>query len=281
MPGLLGEEVAHVVDAGVEHRRARVDLGAVARREQHDLGQVLAERERRAAPWGDPPTGPSSARGARPGTVRWFSPTTTRDTSATAPSPRARRPARIRSSMPESRARRQSASSLERPPARMRFPGLGEQLEQRLVLGAHLVGQPWSRSQAARAGLRPPVPTVTTRSPRRTTDIRVNEQLAGSSAALHPDPAGLAGLEDRPVDRRGRSWRRWRARRRRGRRRRRPAPRPSGGPASSHARTSSPSSGATTWTSAPAARSASILRAAIRPAPTTTHRRPATRRFTG
>ena len=31
--------------------------------------------------------------------------------------------------------------------------------------------------------------------------MRVNEQFAGSSAALHPDPAGLAGLEDGAVDR--------------------------------------------------------------------------------
>ena len=37
-------------------------------------------------------------------------------------------------------------------------------------------------ARSARAGLRPPVPMVTTRSPWRTTDVSVNEQLAGSSA---------------------------------------------------------------------------------------------------
>ena len=43
--GLLGEEVADVVDAVVEPGGPGVDLGAVARREQHDLGQVLPTLE--------------------------------------------------------------------------------------------------------------------------------------------------------------------------------------------------------------------------------------------
>ena len=93
--------------------------------------------------------------------------------------------------MPESNARCQSASSLERPDGAQRFPGLGEQVEQGLVLRAELLvevpPEVGGERRAAAAGA-----DATTRSARRTTDISVKEQLAGSSALLTQTRAGLA-----------------------------------------------------------------------------------------
>jgi hypothetical protein len=117
-------------------------------------------------------------------------------------------------------------------------------------------------------------------SPRRTTDISVNEQLLGSSAEFtqtrRSSPAwntarftagsSVAVVANQASPRSAGS---------------KPRSRTLIRPASRHARTSSPSRGATTVTSAPAARRVSILRAAIRPAPTTTQRRPRTSRLTG
>ena len=102
----------------------------------------------------------------------------------------------------------------------------------------------------ARAGLRPPVPMVTTRSPWRTTDIRVNEQLAGSSAEFtqtrRASPASntarftagssVAAVASQAPSRSAGAKRRSATVRR---------------PASGQARTSSPTSGATTWTCGP------------------------------
>ena len=145
----------------------------------------------------------------------------------------------------------QSASSLERPVGPQRFPGLGEQVEQCLVLGPDLVarGAAAARWRAPGCGRR--CRSLTTRSPRRTTDMSVNEQFAGSSARVHPHPAGLAGLEHRAVDGgiAGGGGREPGAVEVGGRER--PLGRASSRPASAQARTSSPTSGATTCTSAP------------------------------
>ena len=271
----VGEEVAHVLHRRVEQRGVGVDLGAVARGEQHDLGEVLAPRERlerlRAAPSGATAMRSSSSTG----TVRWLRPTTTRDMPRSISLASSTRPARIRSSMPESRADCQSASSLERPAARSSSRASRQHVEQGRVLGAQLVSAARRRSHVASAGLRPPVPIVTTRSPWRTTDIRVNEQFAGSSAEFtqtrRASPAsktawstvgiaGGGGGEPGVVEVGGLE------------RRARPA---SSRPASAHAahlvadRRARPRA-----RRRPPSSSASILRAAMRPAPTTTQRRP-------
>ena len=115
------------------------------------------------------------------GTVRWLRPTTTRDMPGASPwlRPRARRGSvracRNRGPTANRRPRWNAprTAALPAPPTARptvsRTPGPTPGVKRR-------------RSHVARAGLRPPVPTVTTRSPRRTTDMRVNEQLAGSSA---------------------------------------------------------------------------------------------------
>ena len=269
---LLGEEVAHVVDAVVEARRARVDLGAVARGEQHQLGEVLSGCERRAAPSGRP-EGATVMRSSRStAAVRWFSPTTTRDTPAEAPS---LRPSGRRGSDRACRNRGHVANSaplLERPAARS-CSRASESRSSRTAHSGPISDCTWSLRYVASAGLRPPVPIATTRSPWRTTDMSVNEQLAGSSAALtqirRASPAAktsafTAGSSVAAVASHAPS--RSSAVKARSSRVSRPS--------SCHARTSSSTCEATTCTVAPAASSASILRAAIRPAPTTTHRRP-------
>ncbi len=112
-----GEEVAYVADRGVEVRAARVDLGAVARRQQHDLEQVLARGEivQRLR---EPSSGTVMRSRSSTGTVRWFRPTTRRDTSSTTPLPRRSDPcARV----PRCRRRTRIASRrprIERPVAR-------------------------------------------------------------------------------------------------------------------------------------------------------------------
>src|SRR5204862_5974050 len=95
----------------------------------------------------------------------------------------ATRPARTRSTMPESKARCQSALSLERPEARQASRA-SESSSSRTSYSGPSSSFKSRRRWAARAGLRPPVPTATTRSARRITDIIVKEQFAGPSALL-------------------------------------------------------------------------------------------------
>ena len=197
---LVGEEVADVVDAGVEHRRAGVDLGAVARREQHRLGQVLAERERVQR------LGETRRRNRHPleqldrdGPVVQSDDDErhVRNSSFASGS----RPARIRSSMPESRARRQSASSEERPPARIASRASRQQLEQRLVLRAELAGQPLPEpgGQGRTPPARPDGDDQVAPPDHRHQGERAVGRVVGR---VHPDPAGLTGLEHGPVHRR-------------------------------------------------------------------------------
>ena len=213
------------------------------------------------------------------GTVRWFRPTTRRDTSSTTPLPRRRDPYAPVSTMPPSNADCQLASSDERPEPR-NSSRASESMSSRVSYSGPISSSSRRRRCAASAGLRPPVPTVTTRSPRRITDISVKEQLAGSSAlltqtraaspaawtaALTPGSSVAVSASHAPsrsAPRNGRSCSTSR-------------------PASAQFRTSAPTAGATTSTAAPASSSGSILRAAMRPAPTTTTRRPRTSRFTG
>ena len=192
------------------------------------------------------------------------------------------RPARTRSTMPESNARCQSASSLERPEARRRFPGLGRAGRAASRTQGRSPRSSRRRRCAASAGLRPPVPIATTRSARRTTDISVKEQLAGSSALFTQTRRGLARRVHRAVDRGivGGGEREPRAVEIGGLER---ALGQHGAPAlvrpAAHlvadlrARPPRPRRRASS--------SGSILRAAMRPAPTTTTRRPRTSRFTG
>ena len=190
-----------VADRGVEVRAARVDLGAVARREHDDLEQVLAGARGRAAPSASCSSGTVIRSSSSTGTVRWFRPTTIRDTSSRAPSPR-RRARRGRGPRCPSRtpaANRRLRSNAPRPAA---LPGprrAGRAASRTQGRSPRSSGR---RRWAASAGLRPPVPIATTRSARRTTDISVNEQLAGSSALLTQTRARLARREHRRVDRR-------------------------------------------------------------------------------
>ena len=145
-----------VADRGVEVRAARVDLGAVARGEHHDLEQVLARREvvqhlRRAAP-----RAPSSARAARPARCGGSDRRRSETRAQAAPSPR--RCAR-RGPGPRCRNRTPVANRrprCERPDGPQRFPGLGEQVEQGLVLRADLLVQapPEVRRRAPGCGRR-------------------------------------------------------------------------------------------------------------------------------
>ena len=246
-----------------------------------------AARPRRGARSGRATRAPSgSAAGAiasrsrsSTGTVRWFRPTTTRDMRAASPWLRRHdrrgsiRACRNRAPVANLRLRRnvRTPGALPGPPTGCRagsaYSGPSSASKRAL-------------SHEASAGLRPPVPIVTTRSPLRTTDIRVNEQFSGSSAELTQTWRSSAAANTAwstsgsPVAVVASQ-----------------APSRSAGsnfrsssrslPASAHSRTSGVASGATTWTSAPASRSAAIFRAAMRPAPTTTHRRDATTRFTG
>ena len=180
----LGEEVAHVLDRRVEQRgvRRRPRCGCTstaarprrgARAAPSDV-QRLGERRRAR---------PSSARAARPGTVRWFSPTTTRDTPAAAPWPR---PRGRRGSGRACRNRgpaRQSASSRGTPRGPHLFPGLREQRRAASrTRGPSSVAEVPAQPGRPGPGCARRCRSVTTRSPWRTTDISVNEQLAGSSA---------------------------------------------------------------------------------------------------
>ena len=172
-----------------------VDLGAVARGEQRrprarcsragEIVQRLRRARRRA---------PSCARAARParcgGSVRRRS----RDTSAAAPLPRRHVPARTSSSdagIEAPIANRRPRWNAPRPAA---LPGPRTAASSSVSYSGPSSSASRRRSQAASAGLRPPVPTVTTRSPRRTTDISVKEQLAGSSALFTQTRPRLAGL---------------------------------------------------------------------------------------
>src|SRR5258708_35147498 len=91
------------------------------------------------------------------------------------------RPALTRSRMPESNARCQSASSELVPPDRSSSRP-SDRIPNRVSYSAPISVLRWRFNHVASAGLRPPVPIATTRSPWRTTDISVKEQLAGSSA---------------------------------------------------------------------------------------------------
>ena len=190
------------------------------------------------------------------------------------------RPARIRSSMPESSADCQSGSSLERPAARSSSRASDSTSNSVAYSGPsssrQSPPQPRGQGRAAPAGADGDHEIALAH------DRHEGERaVRGVVGGVHPDPPGLAGLEHRAVDRGvagggggepgvvevgGREL---------------PLGRAASRPASAQARTSSPTSGATTCTSAPAASRASILRAAMRPAPTTTQRRPATTRLTG
>ena len=110
--------------------------------------------------------------------------------------------------------------------------------------------------------------------------MRLNEQFAGSSARVHPDPARLAGLEHGPVHLRASVavTASQASSRSAGTNSRSTS---GAGPASASARTPSPTSGATTSTSAPAASRTRSCGPRSGPPPTTTHRRPATRKFAG
>ena len=133
----LGEEVAHVADRGMEARAACVDLGAVARRQHDGLREVLTRgdvveclrqpRRRDADPLEHPDRN-------RPVVETDDDQRHVRSNSFAS----SIRPDLTRSRMPESNARCQSASSQLGPVARMASRALGEQVEQRCVLGSEL-----------------------------------------------------------------------------------------------------------------------------------------------
>ena len=272
---VVGEEVADVLHRRVEERGVGVDLGAVAGGEQHDLGEVLAPPTRTCSALGSPSGATAMRSSSSTGTVRWFRPTTTRDTPGAISLASSTRPARIRSSMPESKRRLPIGVLAGTPGGPQLFPGLRQQVEQGLVLGPELLSQsppqPRGEGRAAPAGADGDHEVAPA-------DDRHQRERAvrGVVGGVHPDPPGLARLEHRAVDR-GHAGggggepgavevgglERPLGQRPAGRRRPRPAPRrrPRARPRA---------------TSAPAASSGSILRAAMRPAPTTTQRRPAT-----
>ena len=195
-----GEERADVTDRGVEVRAARVDLDAIAGGEHHDLEQVLAcaevvEHLRKLLLRHRHPLEQVDRRRA----VVEADHDQRHEFKSSFAS--ATRPARTRSTMPESKARCQSASSLERPDARIASRA-SERSSSRVSYSGPSSSVRNRRRYAASAGLRPPVPTATTRSARRITDIIVKAQFAGSSALLTQTRRRLAGREDRRVDRR-------------------------------------------------------------------------------
>ena len=196
----VGEEVADVLHRRVEERGVRVDLGAVARGEQHDLGEVLGAGRAPAAPW----AAPSGATAmpleqARPapcgGSGRLRRETCAEDLLGFVHAPGADQVEHAGIERPDC----QSGSSLERPAARSSSRA-SDNTSSSVAYSGPSSSPKRRRSQVARAGLRPPVPIVTTRSPWRTTDMRVNEQLSGSSAEFTQTPPGLAGFEHRAVD---------------------------------------------------------------------------------
>ena len=276
----VGEEVAHVLHRRVEQRGVRVDLGAVARGEQDRPRRGARARASGCSAFG-------SASGA----------TAMRSRSAD------RHRAVVEADYDERHARSDllgfvhapgadqvEHAGIERrlpirflggtPGGPQLFPGFREHVEQCGVLGPELgleaSPEPGGERRAAPAGADGDHEVALAH------DRHQGERaVRGVVGRVHPD----AGGPRRPRTPRGR----------------RPgspvavvasqAPSRSGGvepplgdreaTGVGQARTSSPIAGATTCTSAPAASSASILRAAMRPAPTTTQRRPATTRFTG
>ena len=247
----VGEEVAHLLHRRVEERGVGVDLGAVARGEQHDLGEVLGTAPATGAPSAALRARPPCVRGGSTGTVRWLSPTTTRDMPGGSPwlRPRARRGS--------GRACRNRAPTANRglhwnAPRPAALPGLPTTRPTVSRTPARALHSRRRRSHVARAGLRPAGADrdheIALAHHRREGERAVR----GVVGRVHPDPAGLAGLEHRVVDRRDRRWRWSPARRRRGRRARTPARRRSRRPGVGPGRgPPSPTSGAITWTSAP------------------------------
>ena len=177
----IGEEVEDVRHRRVELRGVGVDLGAVARGEQHDLGEVLARPRATGAPWPG-----ATGRHRHP-----FAQLDRRGAVVQADDDHRHE----RSKLPcfglaagtdhVEDAGIEGAAANRRPRWNARRPGSLPGPPTARPAGsrtrAHLVATSPSGS-AARAGLRPFVPIVTTISPRRTTDMRVNEQFAGSSA---------------------------------------------------------------------------------------------------
>ena len=176
----VGEEVAHVLHRRVEQRGVGVDLGAVARGEQHDLGEVLGTAERLRAPSAGPRARWTAARGARRapcgGSARLRPETCPEHLLGFVDTPGADQ---IEHAGIE--RRRQSGSSTGTPDARSSSRA-SDKMSSSVAYSGPSSSARRRRSHEARAGLRPPVPIVTTRSPWRTTDISVNEQFSGSSA---------------------------------------------------------------------------------------------------
>ena len=199
-PDGVGEEVAHVLHRRVEQRGVRVDLGAVARGEQHDLGEVLARRASDVrAPW----AGASGAhRHALEQVDRHRAVVESDDDERHARRislASSTRPARIRSSMPESRADCQSGSSLERPAARSSSRASDNTSNSVAYSGPISVteapSQPGGQGRAAPAGADGDHQIALA-------DHRHEGERAvgGVVGRVHPDPAGLA----RPRTPRGR-----------------------------------------------------------------------------
>ena len=193
----VGEEVAHVLVAAVEPLGHRVDLGAVARRQDHRLGQVLPRAEV-VQGLGQPgvvdrhPLEQVERRGAVVQSDDDDRHACRRSLAS------ARCPSRIISSIPESRARFQPGSSVGFAPRDRDRPGLGEHRRSAARIRGRARPSKRSRSHAASAGLCPPVANVTSSGPRRTRAGRVNEQCAGSSAALTHTPAASASSNTAP-----------------------------------------------------------------------------------
>ena len=208
------------------------------------------------------------------GTVRWFRPTTTRDTRAA--SPWLRRRAR----RGPGRACRNRSACLPigvftgTPGGPQLFPGLRQHVEQCRVLGPELFVEapPQPRGQRGAAAAGADRDHEIALADDRHQGERAVGGVVGASSPRPGGPRPPRTPRGRPRDRR---WRWWRARRRRGRR------------ARTRARTSvsRPGVGPGPHLVAdlgrddvrrrrPAASSGSILRAAMRPAPTTTQRRP-------
>ncbi len=169
-----------------------VDLGAVAGGQRDGLGRGALGRPGRAAPSAGAHRRPSSARAGRAvrcgGSGRWRR----RDTFGAAPGPRRASPARRRSSIPDSSAVRQPGTIVDRPLGPHPIPLGGEEVEQLLVLRPDRSRPAAPATTRARAGLRPPVETVTHQVAPRTTAGSVNEQRSGSSALLTHAPAASA-----------------------------------------------------------------------------------------
>ena len=90
--------------------------------------------------------------------------------------------------MPESNARCQSASSLERPEARSASRA-SESRSSRVSYSGPISSSRRRRRWAASAGLRPPVPTATTRSAAPDHRHQRKRAVGRVVGAVHPDPA--------------------------------------------------------------------------------------------